>query len=437
MRSSPWLVLMILSVSCADAGGGAEAPRPPGAGGGPTGSSGASCQGLECLRMDCGAGKPRTSVSGRITAPNGIDPVHDALVYVPQGVSEFPPAVQCEVCDQPLGGAPVAVTHSSVDGTFRLEDVPVTGGISVVVQKGRFRKILSVSPAACSDTPLSADQTRLPRNQNEGSLPKMAVGLGDYDQIECVLRSIGIDLQEFTPSSGKGAVHLYGNTAGGEFEALLSDLQKLQQYNLVFINCSANLFDHLSRKDTIAQNLYDYVNAGGRLYVTDWSYDYLEQVSQFSPYIYFANGGSMTLPQPPHAAAFASQTQPFDATVDDPTLADWLRGTGAIQGSTVVIQDLIVNWVLMQSAMQPGYPAQTWVSGFTHGANRPLTVTFDYNGCGKVLYSSYHTREPGGANLLGASFPGYCKSTATTMIAQEKILEYLIFQISSCVGPIL
>ncbi len=70
--------------------------------------------------------------------------------------------------------------------------------------------------------------------------------------------------------------------------------------------------------------------------------------------------------------------------------------------------------------------------------DRPHTVTFDYNSCGKVLWSAYHTREPGGAQGFG-TFPSYCLSNPSdpsTMIAQEKILEYLVFQISACVNNV-
>jgi hypothetical protein len=75
------------------------------------------------------------------------------------------------------------------------------------------------------------------------------------------------------------------------------------------------------------------------------------------------------------------------------------------------------------------------VHGVTNGGDRPLSLTFDYNSCGKVLFSSYHTREPGGAGPT--PFPNYCKSSPTMMTAQEKILEYLILQITDCVGPVM
>jgi hypothetical protein len=440
-----FLTLSLLTFVSCDGG----RSRGPGGGGNGDGGNGGNggCMGQACFQMDCGSGKPRTSVSGRVTAPNGLDPIFDASVYVPYAIPEFPTAVQCETCNEPIGGTPIVTTQTKIDGTFTLENVPVTSQVPIVVQKGRFRRVTYLTPTACADNKLTVDQARLPSKKSEGTLPRMAVGVGDYDQIECVLRSFGIDDSEFTGPSGNGSVHLYDNGLGGlggtgsEFGDLLGNAAKMNEYNLMFINCTANQWNTLPNKTLATMNLHNYVNSGGRLYTTDWSYDYMEQVNEFAGYIFYEGGGTTTAPQPPHAAAKATDTNDFKATVMDPNLAEWLKQTNVAISATnqVTIQDLLANWVLMKStAADASFPSQTWVKGVTNGADRPLTVTFDYHSCGKVLYSSYHTREPGGASGgfgLNA-FPGYCVSSPTTMIAQEKILMYLILQISSCVGPI-
>jgi hypothetical protein len=398
------------------------------------------CEGLHCFQKDCGS-QPVTSISGRVTAPNGLDPVYDALVYVPTMIPEFPSTVQCEVCNEPIGGAPVISTNTKVDGTFKLDNMPVTSDVPVIVQKGRFRKILHLNVNGCQDNPLTADQARLPKNHMEGDLPKMAVGLGDYDQIECVLRSIGIDESEFTDPGGNGAVHLYVNFDGGNgptLESLLGDAQKMAQYNLIFVNCTNTSIKDYMNQTLVTGNLFNYVNTGGRLYVTDWSYDYMEQVPQFAPYVFFEGGGDAVKPQPANAAWWVWSGDPIPSQVSDPTLQQWLAAANATPDGKVSIQGA---WALAKSTAtdQTMYPSTTWVHGNAMG-DRPLTATFDYNMCGKVLWSSYHTQEPGasgsGPFSSAPAFPTYCMSTATTMIPQEKILEYLIFQISSCVAPV-
>jgi hypothetical protein len=387
--------------------------------------------------MAC-TGGTQTTLTGKVFAPNGIDPVYDALVYVPTTLADFPKTVQCEACNEPLGGEPIVSTKTAVDGSFSLGNVPATMQVPVVVQKGRFRRVVNVDVPACASTPLTKEQTRLPKNQQEGDLPKIAVGVGNYDQIECVLRSIGIDESEFTPPSGTGSVHLYknyeGSSGGDQLSALLADSTKMQNYNLMFINCTGTRAQN--QPAGWKQNLFQYVNTGGRLYVTDWAYDYMEQVQEFSPYIYFTGMGTETAPQPPETAFYAWSGSDLQGTITDPTLKEWMTAAGATTNGTLNIQG---SWALADHASaSPMYPSTTWVEGTANGKKRPMTATIDYNMCGKILWSSYHTQEPGGGSFGSTDpFPSYCKSTPSTMIPQEKILEFLIFQISDCVVPII
>jgi hypothetical protein len=441
-RSASALVVATLAVAGCSPGG-----RSRGSSGGTAdmavGPPG-GCEGLGCFQMDCGS-QPPTALTGKVTAPNGLDPVAGALVYVPTALPEFPGTAQCEVCNEPIGGPPVVSTTTAVDGTFKLTNVPATQQVPVVVQKGRFRKVSNLNITSCAEQAMTAEQTRLPRTQKEGDLPKMAVAVGTYDQIECVLHSIGIDQSEFTAPGGSGAVHLYDNGSDGatanSFEGLLNDPAKLQKYNLVFINCTGHTVDKYMNNSAWKANLFNYVNTGGRLYATDWSYDSIEQIPQFSPYIGFDKGTTELTPEVQGAAQYAWSGGDLTANISDPGLLAWLKIVGATTTGAVKI---IGSWALADhvSANQMMYPSTTYVHGVastTAGGSkdRPMTATFDYNMCGKVLWSSYHTQEPGGGGFGGLMpFPMYCASTPTTMIPQEKILEYLIFEISACVGPI-
>ncbi len=418
-------------------GGGRSGTKPNGDGGTPLNPGG--CQGLECYQLDC-AGQPgRTTLTGKVYAPNGIDPVYDALVYVPKTLPEFPGKVQCEACNEPIGGTPIVTTNTAVDGSFTLVNVPATAQVPIAIQKGRFRRVVNVDVTGCQTAEMPKSLTRLPKNQSEGDLPKMAVGVGQYDQIECVLRSIGIDESEFTPPSGSGAIHLYDNYEGSgagssSLANLLVSSDKMSNYNLIFVNCTDTRAN--SMPSGWKQNMYDYVNAGGRLYVTDWAYDYMEQVTQFSPYVFFEGAGDETTPQPADTAYYAWRGEDLTGNITDPKLAEWMKVTGASADGKL---NIIGSWALANHvSAAPDFSTHVWVDGNAAGKNRPMTATYDYNSCGKVLWSSYHTQEPGGGDVSGASsFPSYCKSTATTMIPQEKVLEFLIFQISDCVPPVL
>ena len=60
---------------------------------------------------------------------------------------------------------------------------------------------------------------------------------------------------------------------------------------MVFLNCSGTVYSGTLLKDpAVLRNLRDYVAAGGRLYATDWSYDFIQQVPELAPFLCFDDG---------------------------------------------------------------------------------------------------------------------------------------------------
>jgi len=414
------------------------------------------CVGLGCKIAECPPTGSDTVVYGKVTAPNGVDPIREAIVYVPSSgmPEEFPGEVSCEVCNSPIGGTPVTQAITGIDGTFELRRVPVTDGTPIVIQKGRWRKTTRIQVNKCERQALSAEDARLPRSQNEGGIPRMAVAVGNWDAIECVLRGVGLSDQEFSAPNGSGTVHLYDNRVDGDgapggvnVRQLLTNLTKMKQYNLIFLNCSDDTNSaSLLNDPKVRKNLVDYVAAGGRMYVTDWSYDFVGQPPEFAPYICFNDDKPCTdlSPHGRFSATGAFRTgsvNPLWAEIDQShlggrNLAAWMSMLpDPSPGGKVKVVDDVGSWVLMRQTAQDQtkYPSTTWLWGTIKGQRRPVTVTFDYpatQACGKVLYATYHTREHSDSGL----FPAYCPKTK--LIAQEQVLEYLIFEISSCIGPI-
>ena len=133
----------------------------------------------------------------------------------------FTPGVVCDVCGAPVSGDPLVITTSLEDGGFTLGNVPVSdAGFDLVVQLGRWRRIVPIPPVqACKNTVLTPEETRLPRNRQEGDIPLTAMVTGAVDSVECVLRKMGIQDQEFTVPDGGGRIQMYlsdgpGNYAG-------------------------------------------------------------------------------------------------------------------------------------------------------------------------------------------------------------------------------
>src|SRR4029078_8563283 len=94
--------------------------------------------------------------------------------------------------------------------------------------------------AACADAAGPSRLTRLPRNQGEGDIPKMALKTGDSDSPECVLRKMGIDDAEFTNPDGGGRIGVYRGAlaapptlpATPPVSALLASAATMNKYDL-------------------------------------------------------------------------------------------------------------------------------------------------------------------------------------------------------------
>jgi hypothetical protein len=381
-------------------------------------------------------GGTKTTLTGKVYAPNGTLPLFNAIVYVPNSaVAPFAPGVSCDQCGAALSGSPVVQTATGADGTFTLTNVPSGSNIPLVVQLGRWRRQVTLSSVtSCTTRALLADDTRLPKNQAEGDIPQMAIATGQADPFECLLRKIGIDDAEFTlpPPSGSGRVHYYhynginmgvdGGAPGGA--QLVGSLNTLKTYDVVMLPCEGSE----KRKTTAeTQNVIDYSNLGGRVFATHFSYVWIEYAQQ--PF--------------PSTATWRGNTDAPDGTIytldtsfpKGNSFADWLQNVGAstTRGQLAIVQPRR-NVVSVNSAV-----AQRWFYSVTQNNvahytfNTPVSALLADGGspnqCGRVVFSDFHVS----ANALSTSntFPASCKNDPLT--PQEKALAFMLFDLSSCV----
>jgi hypothetical protein len=451
------LFFAVASASCAFTPEGGNA----GAGGtGFTGRGGAGggmppvpCEGLACRQSTCKTGNctqppcsggAATTLSGRIYDPAGKVPLYNVDVYVPnKPLAPYTDGPGCDTCLNRISGAPIVKAITDAAGNFKLgdatADVPAGANIPLVIQVGKWRREVTIpNVSACADTALTdVNLTRLPRNQSEGHLPKIALTTGGADALECLLRKIGISDSEFTPEAGSGRVNFFNGVGGTKsFDAALGggtftqvnpwwdSVGNLNKYDMILHSCEGT--ENPSNKSTAArQALQDYANRGGRVFASHW-HNY-----------WFEHGPGNW----PGVADFDHQDDlpiPFTATIDQTfpkgmALAQWLVNVG---GSTTLGQ-LVIRGA--QHTVNRVGTGQRWIYSDSPQSVQYLdaqTPIGSNAACGRVVLSDIHVSTGGASANEDDSDPNkpYPTGCVTTELSpQEKTLEFMLFDLASCV----
>src|SRR3569832_1053869 len=443
-------------------------------------ATGPACTtGLCNNQMNCGM-MPKTSISGTITAPGHDDtatwgtpdPIYGARVYVPNGAAGPPTygvlpsaaGVSCDSCSSLVTVNPLVSVTTGVDGKFKIDNAPCGTNIPLVIQLGRWRRQITIPTVAYSmDNPLTNAQTHLPRDHVgiagdvRSDIPLMAFSTGDVDTLHCVLRKIGIADTEFSNPSGTGRVRFYkdnGAIINGSTPAaatLYSTAAELDKYDMTMFECVGS---QVAKTAAEQQNLIDYANAGGRVFATHYGYVWLTNST--------GTAGSNTAPKPwfqtadwlvgqsvgaDSATGYIDQTLQGDAGTQARRIAfaTWLKNLGASTTlGQIPVKDVRQDFNSVSSlpATMSGTPALQWVYASGSPWTGPLHYTFDTpiayapdpaptKQCGRVQFSDFLVSNA--ANTNGKTFPTECSNGK--MNAQEKTLEFMLFDLASCVGP--
>jgi hypothetical protein len=477
-----------LGFSCGPAGdgcggllqcGSCNAPEICGGGGqpgvcGPSPDASTSCTGLCLQQQTCSGSNITTTVSGTVYAPNGTDPLYNALVYVPNGgaapsygVTAFAPGVHCTQCTTEVSGTPLVSTNTAVDGTFQLQNVPVGTNIPLVIQLGRWRRKITIpTVTACTNTALTAAYTRMPSsepgsstyppawypagdNDSADNIPLMAFSTGAVDGLECVLLKIGIDSSQFSDPAtqgGSGRVRFYKGegAAGAQISTSTPSATQLwgagadggapdiDQYDLVYFPCQGAEY---TKTQAEQQAVVNYANAGGRIFGTHYSYVW------FIP----ANPNTWTNPFTGTASWNVNQGSPANQTgyintsfARGQALAQWLQIVGAsttyAQMPLNTLRDDFTN-VVSPSLLWVALGAATIPPGTV-----PMHYTFDTpignppaSQCGRAVFDDFHVEDDSNTPTTGKTFPAECPGGVMT--PQEKMLEFMLFDLASCIIP--
>ena len=379
--------------------------------------------GGECEPMD----PTNATLRGTVFAPNLEIPISGALVYLTTGAVEpVPDRVYCSECVK-LCNTEFVLTEP--DGSFELPAVAGPGQ-KLVVQKGEFLRVVEFDVAeGMNDVP--AETSSLPgRWMPEAGMwiPKIAVYETDPDRVYNVLAKFGLGEVsgngELVP--GTNQFQLVPDTDGG---ALIDDFAAMSEYHIIFVPCAASngWIGAPTVSPLRAQNVRDYVAAGGKWYVTDHANEYIEE--PFSDYQEFHSPGMPDI-QPAYDVG---------GEVVDPDLLAWLQalppalkdiGSGNPTLNTLPTVELMLNYsgidtispVIVQDMdgndVDVGH--HVWVEGpctscATPSQVRPMAVSGQW-GCGRMMYSTFENSS--------VAHPG--------LNPQELILLYMILEISVC-----
>lgn len=405
----------------------------------PSTSTTEPCIGLECQIDPCGGDPNKTTVSGIVFAPEGTLPLYNITVYVPAApLDPVVEGVTCDTCGDGLPGDPIVATLTNTRGEFTLAGVPAGQNIPLVVSVGKWRReVVLPEVVACSDNLAPYDLTRLPKNQSEGHIPKIAMVTGGADPLECLLRKIGIEDGEFTPEAGSGRVNLFEGQGGADrfsddlnrgadfsgASTLWGSLDTYKQYDMVLMACEGGQ-NGGAKSNAMRQNLVDYAGLGGRIFLSHWHNIWIEDG-----------------PDPwPSTADFVSEPDlpnPVTGKIDTTfpkglALADWMLHVGGsdVHGEMQIKEAQYtvdsVNAMTSTRWVYTDSPENT-VQYFTF--NAPVGVPSEQQ-CGRVVDSDIHVSS---GDQIGEPFPSGCETQGLT--PQEKALVFMFFELSACLIP--
>jgi len=307
---------------------------------------------------------------------------------------------------------------------------------------------------------------RLPRNQSEGHIPKIAMTTGEADSLECLLRRIGVDASEFTNPDGPGRINLFGDpctegdcspaitsyASGGAipsaYDSLWNSADNLRKYDIVFMSCTGSQSAGRDKTTAHKQALKEYLDTGGRAFIEHYHYAWLRGGSEAME----IEDKRKYLPTPfPVVATWALPDNPdidvgspsaVDYTIDTGfpkgnSFADWLVNVGAtpargtislldVKHPALAVEPVAQRWIYRDTTSVAGVAAVPFLS-----VNTPIeqAATPEMQ-CGRFVHTGIHVAVAA-SDETDQPFDTGC--TAAPLTPQEKAMEFLIFDLSSCV----
>jgi hypothetical protein len=435
---------------------------------------------------DCSMAAQVTTLTGRVITPGRDDTntgnqvgVPNATVYILRtpNVADLPAiptgipsgGTSCDRCEDQNLGPVLAGAVTDATGAFTIREyVPVGVEVLLVVKVGRFRRATTLTlpaSAACQTTTLPTtlpdNPARLPRNMMDGlavNIPHIAVTTGHIDAMECVLEKMGLSHTEFANPGGTQRIALYrggpttGTPAGTgariddatpHATTLYSDPMALQSYDLVIADCEGDDWDrNFAERDASGANVREFVNRGGRMFASHWSYSWLadngtdpydpmnEVATGLGPAATWTSGGMSS-----NMGTGAISVGRPAASPRIQNFADWMVNEGVTMAPNYTFS------VIDPRNQNTGIGMSSEEFVYRQDGNNMSVQQFSFNtpygapaaaACGRVAYSAFHvSASSGGTDFTDAIFPMHCTGDLSD---QEKVLLYMLFDLGACIG---
>jgi hypothetical protein len=431
--------------------------------------------GLQC-NVSCSGGGT-TTISGVVYDPAGKDPLYNIAVYVPAtplqplpaGVPTGPDACDCAALFK--SGAVVSTT-TGVDGSFKLSNAPVGSSVPLVIQVGKWRRQFNIAVTACTDNAQAGNMLSLPATGAAGdtitNMPDIAVSTGGADTLECLMRRIGLPTTEYVAGAGgTGHIHVFsgGDSAGGgnvggpeqpsmtgapaSYQSLWDSQAHLMAYDIVLLSCEGG-----ETYNANPQNLEAYLNAGGRAFGSHFHYAWFSgPIGSGQAYTAPADWGTNLATWTAGSNGGGAQsngkivqtlngsTAPF---VKGEALFQWLGLEGALGVLGAPAMELPMRPPRFNAVVGPNNkPSQPWVNDdkttntMYFSFDTPVNAPTPPDGgapayCGRAVFSDLHVD---GETTPADKPPPPNGCTDADLSPQEKALEFMLFDLSSCVIP--
>jgi hypothetical protein len=291
-------------------------------------------------------------------------------------------------------------------------------------------------------------------------MPKIALTVGDADRLQCLLTRMGIDNSEFTNPDGPGAINLYldngsvtsyttgAATPGATFPPavpLWENVNNMMKYDVLMLACGGD-DDRYNPpagyvKETARQAMKAYVERGGRVFAEHFHQSWIQA---------YTDVDDDELPTPALFGEVATWDTPFKAennhtsSIDTSfpkgvTFADWLVAVGATPTRARFVFDSELKPTAKDTIPSV---SQRWI--YDPGPTPPAANAVHYltfnapvgappaQQCGRFVFTGVHVATAGTESDPKSAFPS-CR--ARDLGNQEKALEFMLFDLSSCLIP--